>query len=182
MIKSIYTALFFTASIFTSAQVGTDTSGRIGGEGSRITYGGSVNLGVSGGSGGAGISLGISPRVGYLLTNNLEAGLAGSINWGNNSYFSTTMAGIGPFANYYVSRSFFLNALYQHYFFSQKDKYYDLKYSNNEAALYLGGGYLQRIGNSTYMQIGAMYNVLYKSNRSVFGTGFVPNIGLVVGL
>ena len=72
--------------------------------------------------------------------------------------------------------------MYQHYFYKQRDKYNDLSYSGDEAALYLGGGYMQRLGNRTYMQIGGMYNVLYDRDKSVFGGGFVPNIGIVYGL
>ena len=48
--------------------------------------------------------------------------------------------------------------------------------------LYLGGGYMQRIGNNSYLQLGLMYNVLWKENSSIFSSGLVPNIGFVVGL
>ena len=75
-----------------------------------------------------------------------------------------------------------MSGVFQEYFFNQKNKVTQVKYSGDEAALYLGGGYLQRIGNQTYMQIGAMYNVLYKEDQSVFGSGFVPSVGVVFGL
>ncbi len=32
------------------------------------------------------------------------------------------------------------------------------------------------------MQIGGMYNVLYKRDTSIFGGAFVPNIGIIYGL
>ena len=63
-----------------------------------------------------------------------------------------------------------------------KDKYYDYKYNTEENALYLGGGYMQRIRNNSFMQLGLMYNVLWKQNSSVFSSGLVPTIGFVVGL
>ena len=47
---------------------------------------------------------------------------------------------------------------------------------------YLGGGYIQRVGNSAYMQFGAYYNVLYKEESSVLGSGFYPSVGIVFGL
>ena len=92
------------------------------------------------------------------------------------------MVGVGPFANYYFSRSFFLSGMFQEYFINQKDKVNDVKYSGNESALYLGGGYMQRLGERTYMQIGGMYNVLYNRDKSVFAGGFIPHVGIVYGL
>jgi hypothetical protein len=38
------------------------------------------------------------------------------------------------------------------------------------------------MGNNSYLQIGGMYNVLWKQNNSIFSSGFVPNIGVVFGL
>lgn len=92
------------------------------------------------------------------------------------------MLGVGPFANYYFSRSFFLSGMFQQFFIHQKNKTTDYKHSGDESALYLGGGYMQRLGDRTYMQIGAMYNVLYDRDNSYFGSGFIPNIGIVYGL
>jgi len=92
------------------------------------------------------------------------------------------MLGVGPFANYYFSRSFYISGNFQQYFVDQKDKIYNEKYNKDESALYLGAGYMQSIGNRAYMQMGIMYNVLYKENSSVFSSGFIPSIGVVVGL
>lgn len=177
---SVLSLLAFSA--FSYAQFGVGTSVNNSTEKSRWTVGGGANVGFSGGSYGSGISLGITPRVGYMLTDQLETGVAAGITWTNNEYFRSTMFGVGPFANYYIAQNFFLNALYQHYFFNQKDKFYRRDYSADEPALYLGGGYLQRIGGHTFVQIGAMYNVLYRRDSSVFGGGFIPNIGIVTRL
>lgn len=149
---------------------------------SRWTYGVGAGVGVSGGSGGTGTTISISPRIGYRVTDDFEVGVAGGFTWGNSKYYSSTMFGIGPFANYYFGRSFYISGLFQEYFINQKDKYNNQKYSTDEAALYLGAGYMQRIGDRAYMQLGASYNVLYKENSSVFSSGFVPNIGIVFGL
>ena len=92
------------------------------------------------------------------------------------------MFGVGPFANYYFARSFYVGANLQQYFINYKDKFYDYKVNEQETALYLGGGYMQRIGGNSFMQLGVMYNVLWKENSSVFSSGLVPNIGFVVGL
>lgn len=176
------TLLFGLISVSAFAQIGTNLpSAKLGGENSKWTLGGYAGLGGAFGNGG-GTSLYISPRVGYKITENFEAGVAANLTWSNSKYFSSTMIGVGPFANYYFSRSFYLSGMFQEYFINQKDKINNYKYSTNESALYLGGGYMQKLGEHTYMQIGAMYNVLYNPDKSVFGGGFIPSVGIVYGL
>lgn len=143
------------------------------------TFGGGIGVGFGSNSS---FYLSASPRVGYKLTNDLEGGVAGSISWQTSDYYRSTMLGVGPFANYYIARSIYLSANLQHYFIDYKDKYYDFKMNEEETALYLGGGYMQKIGTNSYMQIGVMYNVFWKENESIFSSGFVPSIGFVVGL
>ncbi|MGC4128687.1 MAG: hypothetical protein QM564_03840 [Bergeyella sp.] len=181
--KNILSAFILFSSVIAFAQVGTSLpSTKIGGGDSNWTFGGYAGLGGAFGSGNGGTSVYVMPRVGYKVTENFETGLSGNFTWNNARYYSSTMFGVGPFANYYFSRSFYLSGMYQHYFFNQKNKSTGEKYDGDEAALYLGGGYMQKIGERTYMQIGAMYNVLYDENKSVFGGGFVPNVGIVFGL
>lgn len=180
MKKIVFLSLMFTGFLAFS-QIGTRLpSAQIGD--SKWTVGGYAGLGGAFGSGGGGTTLYITPRVGYKVTENFEAGIAGNFSWSNSRYYSSTMVGVGPFANYYFSRSFFLSGMFQEYFINQKDKVNDVKYSGNESALYLGGGYMQRLGERTYMQIGGMYNVLYNRDKSVFAGGFIPHVGIVYGL
>ena len=180
--KKLILLTFLSVGLIANAQIGTRLpSGTIGGEGSKWTFGGYAGLGGAFGNGG-GVSLYVTPRVGYKVTENFEAGLATNFNWQNSRYYSSTMLGVGPFANYYFGRSFYLSGMFQEYFYSQRDKYNDLKYTGDEAALYLGGGYMQKLSEKVYMQIGGMYNVLYDREKSVFGGGFVPNVGIVYGL
>ena len=159
-----------------------NTSAGLGSADSKWTFGGSAGLGGSFGSNSGGTSVYLSPRVGYKLTDNVETGLAGNLTWTNSQYYSATTVGVGPFLNYYIARNFYLSGLFQEYFFNQNNKLTRQEFSGNEAALYLGGGYMQRIGNGAYMQIGGMYNVLYDNEKSVFGGGFVPSVGVVFGL
>jgi len=177
--KKILLLSMIISGFFLNAQIGTST--QIGGENSKWTFGGYAGLGGAFGNGG-GVSLYVTPRVGYKVTENLETGLASNLTWSNSKYYSSTMIGVGPFLNYYFSRNFYLSGMFQEYFINQKDKVNNLTYSADEAALYLGGGYMQRLGNRTYMQIGGMYNVLYKKDKSVFGGGFIPSVGIVYGL
>lgn len=180
--KKILLSLLVGLGLMVSAQIGTGfPSTKVGGENSKWTVGGYAGLGGAFGNSG-GTSLYITPRVGYKITENFEAGLAGNLTWSNSKYYSSTMVGVGPFANYYFGRNIFVSGMFQEYFVNQRDKTYDLKYSTNEEALYLGGGYMQKLGDHVYMQIGGMYNVLYKKDKSVFSGGFIPNVGIVYGL
>lgn len=180
--KKLLLLSLLAAGFAANAQIGTNLpSAHIGGENSKWTVGGYAGLGGAFGGGG-GTSLYVTPRVGYKVSENFETGIAANFSWANSKYYSSTMLGVGPFANYYFGRSFYLSGMFQEYFVNQRDKIYDLKYNTNEAALYLGGGYMQSLGGRAYMQIGGMYNVLYKKDKSVFGGGFIPNIGIVYGL
>lgn len=142
-------------------------------------FGGSV--GASFGSNSIfGVSL--SPKVGYLVTPDLVLGLtAGYAYWGNR-HFSQNTVNVGPFATYYIGRSFYLSTDFREYFLHYKDKDYNLTAKDEEAALFLGAGYMQRVGSRMYFQIGAAYNVLYKKDKSHFSSGFVPRIGIVFGI
>ncbi len=166
--------LMLSGSAFSQVSIGTTEQNN-----NKWTFGGGIGVGFGSQSS---FYLQASPRVGYRLTDDLEAGVVGSVSWQTSDYYRSTMFGVGPFANYYIARTFYLSANYQHYFINYKDKYYEYKTNEQEDALYLGGGYMQRIGNNSFMQIGVMYNVLWKENSSIFSSGLVPNIGFVVGL
>ncbi|ASK31274.1 hypothetical protein CEY12_14685 [Chryseobacterium sp. T16E-39] len=167
--------LMFSISIFSQVSVGTPSVA----ETNRWTFGGGIGLGFGSNSA---FSLQAAPRVGYRLTEDLEGGVVGSVSWQTSNYYRSTMFGVGPFVNYYFARSFYVGANLQHYFINYHDKFYDYKDNREETALYLGGGYMQRIGGNSFMQLGLMYNVLWKENSSIFSSGLVPNIGFVVGL
>lgn len=174
--KKLGLLLVFTMSCAVSAQ--TETSGTAE---NRWILGGAAGLGGSFGSNGA-TALYLSPRVGYRITSALEAGVAADFTWSNSSYYSTTSVGVGPFLNYIIAENFFLSTLFQEHFFTEKIKPTDVKYTGEEAALYVGGGYVQRIGPNASMRIGGMYNVLYNKNKSIFSSGFVPSVSVVFGL
>lgn len=166
--------LLISGSILSQVAVGAPPENN-----NRWTFGGGIGLGFGSNNY---FNLSAAPRVGYRLTDDLEGGVLGSVSWQKSNAYSSTMFGVGPFLNYYIGRTFFISANYQHYFINYKDKLYDFKTNENEDALYFGGGYMQRIGNNSYLQLGLMYNVLWKENSSIFSSGLVPNIGFVVGL
>ncbi|WP_267403587.1 MULTISPECIES: hypothetical protein [unclassified Chryseobacterium] len=166
--------LMISGAVFSQVAIGASPENN-----NRWTFGGGIGVGFGSNSA---FNLSASPRVGYRLTNDLEAGVLGSVSWQTSDYYRSTLFGVGPFVNYYFARSFYVGANLQQYFINYKDKYYDYKINEQETALYLGGGYMQRIGNNSFMQIGVMYNVLYKENSSFLSSGLIPNIGFVVGL
>lgn len=175
--KKFLTSALLLVGLSAMAQISATTSDSA----SKWTYGGYAGVGGAfGGSGGT--SIYISPRGGYKITEDFEAGIAGNFTWTSNRHHSTIVLGGGPFVNYYFSRNFYATGLFQQYFVNQKIKNSDISGSVNESALYIGGGYMQHLGGKTYMQIGGMYNVLYNSDRSIFSSGFVPSVGVVVGL
>lgn len=145
----------------------------------RWTFGGS--LGFSGGSGGR-FGITVAPRVGYLLSPELEVGVRGSYTWLQSDWYTSNQVGIGPFANYYFPQRFYLGAQFQQNFLGQKMRDGGPTYTTSEAALFLGGGYLMRLGGSASLQLGLMYNVLYKANSNFYSSGLVPSIGVVFGL
>ncbi|SHJ00456.1 hypothetical protein SAMN05443429_107112 [Cruoricaptor ignavus] len=180
--KKLYCVVFAWAAGAASAQVAVSSPTVRAGKESRWTFGGGIGFGLSGGSSGYGTSISISPRVGYLASPELEAGLMGSAGWASGKYYSHSMYGVGPFANYYVLPNLFLHADYRHYFYNWKDKVYDYKTDGDEGTLNLGAGYNVRLGNKAALQVGAYYNVLYKKDSSIFGSGFTPVFGVVFGI
>lgn len=146
---------------------------------SRWTYGGGLGVGFGSGSM---FNLQLSPKVGYMVTNDLEMGIMGNFTWQTADSYKSTMFGVGPFANYYIGRNFYLSSAFQEYFINFENKYTHQKYNTDEAALYLGVGYMSRISSNAFFQVGLSYNVLWKENNSIFASGLVPSVGFVVGL
>lgn len=173
--KKILTLSFLAISILSFSQIAMSPQTSA----NRWTFGGGLGLGFGSNSS---FNLQVSPRVGYKITDQLEAGMIGNVSWQTSDFYKSTMFGIGPFANYYFARSFFVGANLQQYFINSTEKYNNYKYSTDETALYLGGGYMQSIGNNAFAQFGIMYNVLWKERSSIFSSGFIPSVGFVVGL
>ena len=145
----------------------------------RWTYGGNVGLGF--GSNGY-FNLQLTPRVGYRVADDLEMGLLGSLSLQTSKFYKSTVVGVGPFANYYIGRSLFISGNFQQHFINYTDKYSNQKLNRDESVLLLGGGYMQKVSEGSYFQVGLMYNVLWKENSSIYSSGLVPSVGFVVGL
>lgn len=136
------------------------------------------NIGVSGQNGGWDISL--APRLGYQMAENLEAGF--NINYTFGKQYSTKyqILGIGPEINYHFS-GLFAGVAYLYNSVWTKSKF-GKGIHIDENALFLGGGYRHHIGGNTYLMGGIRYNVLYKKEKSIFSSAFLPYFGVSVGL
>lgn len=173
--KKIFTLGLIVINILAYSQIAMNS----GKQSNRWTFGGGLGVGFGSNSY---FNLQVSPRVGYKITDQLEGGIIGNVSWQSSDYYKSTMFGVGPFVNYYFARSFFIGANLQQYFINSKEKFTGYKFDTDETALYLGGGYMQSVGNNAFVQFGIMYNVLWKERSSIFSSGFIPSVGFVVGL
>lgn len=173
--KKIFTLGLIVINILAYSQIATNS----GKQSNRWTFGGGLGVGFGSNSY---FNLQVSPRVGYKITDQLEGGIIGNVSWQSSDYYKSTMFGVGPFVNYYFARSFFIGANLQQYFINSKEKFTGYKFDTDETALYLGGGYMQSVGNNAFVQFGIMYNVLWKERSSIFSSGFIPSVGFVVWL
>ncbi|AMD85480.1 hypothetical protein SAMN05444369_11828 [Capnocytophaga haemolytica] len=144
----------------------------------RWTYGGNIGLTFS--EWGTGFT--VTPRLGYKVTEDFEVAAQVNYNLQHTRYYRNQFLGVGPSLTYYILRNFYVSSSFEHYFVSQKDKDTKKTFTTEEDALYIGGGYMQQLGERVYMQIGVSYNVLYKKDSSIFSTGIVPNVGIIIGL
>ncbi len=146
---------------------------------SKWVYGGNAGVGFAGGND---LTIYATPSLGYKISNDLIAGIDGNFSWRKSNYSKSTIFGVGPFLRYFIGRQFYASADYRHYFINQKIKNTGTSYSAKEGTLNLGAGYLQPLGSNAYLKMGANYNVLYKKDKSIMGSPFVPYIGVVFGL
>lgn len=173
--KKLFSLSLMLVSVLSFSQIAMSS----GTQTNRWTFGGGLGVGFGSNSY---FNLQVSPRVGYKITEQLEGGVIGNVSWQTSDYYKSTMFGVGPFMNYYFARSFFIGANLQQYFINSEEKFTGYKFDTDETALYLGGGYMQPLGNNAFVQFGIMYNVLWKERSSIFSTGFIPSVGFVVGL
>ncbi len=185
MVKRILSRFGFVLLLLISIEYKGQTSNELDSEPvkeSRWRIGGSLGLGGSFGSGGSQMVLGVSPRIGYRIGENLELGVKVSGTWQNSKYYTSSLYSFGPYLHYDLIENLYLNSSFMMNFLNQKDKLSQSKYTDNEPALWLGLGYALPMGNTMYMHFGAQYNILYKKTDSMFSSGFQPSVGFSIGL
>lgn len=140
-------------------------------------FGGDIGLGVNSNS----TDVYVAPRVGYALTENLEVALNVNYTFRKANNYKMNIFGVGPELSYYF-QGLFANVSYRYHTSSVKNDYTDRYVTHNENALLVGGGYQYFIGGNTYVRAGVQYNLLYKKDRSIFSSAFMPYFGISVGL
>lgn len=122
----------------------------------------------------------VSPSAGYMLMDNLEAGITVGYQYAKNDFYKSNLFSGGPYANYYIMPELFARAHYEYFTGNQTIKRNDYKVDFDESALWIGGGY-QSTGPIRF-QAGLMYNVLYKENKSIFSSALRPFAGASISL
>lgn len=151
----------------------------------RLYIGGGLGFGISSYS----TSLMVAPMVGYRLSPSFDIG--GRFTYAYNRYedpytntkYSFNDFGLGAFVRYYL---FFFNDLFLHaeyeainyeYIDSQGGVYLDPdKQRRWMSGLYFGGGYRQWIGQTAFIDIAVLWNVIndiyVTTNNPIFRIGF----------
>jgi hypothetical protein len=152
---------------------------------------------VGGGLGGGGLQggyiLSVTPSLGYRVTDRFHAG----VNFGyfysrqklpylDGSYDLIKNRVISPslFARFFPIDVVFLQVMPEFNFVKQTFEQFssftqqttEQEFKNNIPAVLVGGGYAQRLGNSSYMMVSVMYDIVQNPNspyyrQPVFGGG-----------
>jgi hypothetical protein len=132
----------------------------------RLFTGGSANIGFSNGA----TMLGITPQLGYSLTNWLDAGITFNLNYiSQRDYYTTnkirqTTFGPGAFVRIFPVNFLFATAQYEYNMIHQKQiisPQPDIKTSVSANSLLLGAGYAggRERGSNTYYYLSVMWDV-----------------------
>lgn len=127
------------------------------------------------------INVGITPLVGYKITDEFSAGL--QITYQFVKIFETKIRnyGGGPFLRYNITEKFFGYTEYEYlnYGFIGSQAIERLDFYS----WFVGIGYSEPIGSKVSFNITALYNVLYgDGDNSPYASPFVFRAGIVVGL
>ncbi len=145
----------------------------------RLVYGGGVILNFSN----YGTALGLTPRIGYKVTERYVAGVGLSyIYVSADQYNSNNYAG-SIFNNFRVLDEVFLHAEmeYGRTQYKQSTVLGEQKFSVEYPALLVGGGYQQSGGGRVGLSITVLYDVIQDRN-SPYRNGLVYRGGIFVGL
>lgn len=138
------------------------------------------NLGLSFGSNDY-FGFGISPFVGYQFTKNIEGGVTIGYQYAKWKEYKQNLFSVGPYLNYYPVDFLFIRVHYEYYTGNEKYRNTSVKRAFDENALWIGGGYSSNSGPVRFY-VGLMYDLLYKSDSSVFSSGLRPIAGVSISI
>ena len=141
----------------------------------RIFFGGNIGLQF-----GTVTFIDISPLVGYQLTEKFSAGIGATYQFyryrDRFNDFSTNIYGGRVFSKYNILENIFAHAEYE----VLNLEAFDLEKRLNVTSILLGGGYRQRLGGRTYLNLLVLWNI----NESAYSPYRNPIIrgGISIGL
>lgn len=123
--------------------------------------------------------LSVYPQLGYLIAPKLETGVTAGYQYSSWKEAKSNLFSFGPYLNFYPFSGLFLRSQYEYFTGKTKSKFNSYSTSYDEDALWLGGGY--RSGGRVSFYAGAMYNVLWDKENSIFSNGVRPVAGVSIG-
>ena len=174
---AIFGLIFLLIAITSSAQI----NGGLGQNfGERISFGGNFGLGF-----GSITYVNLSPRIGYKFTEEFTGGLGyiyQYISYDKSVYgfpFQSTTYGGSVFGRYRFLETFFATAEFQSLNLPKFDLDLNQRGRIDIPVLFVGGGYLQAIGEKSYISFSVLYDIIdnrYSPYQNpVIQIGFVAN-------
>lgn len=160
--------LLFSVPVFSQLGMATNFGKwRVGG-GLGVSFGDNNYFGLS-----------VYPNIGYMIAPRVEGGVTAGYQYSSWKDVKSNLFSFGPYMNFYPLNELFLRGHYEYFTGNSKIKGQSGSNSYDEDALWLGGGY--RSGGKVSFYAGAMYNVLWKKDESIFSNGLRPIVGVSVG-
>jgi len=155
---------------------------------SQISVGSAVQEGKWRVGGGLGLNFGnngyfgfnVAPSVGYMLSPKLETGVSVGYQYSKSDFYKSNLFSGGPYLNYHVMQGLFARGHYEYFTGTQEYLSTNQEFDIDESALWLGAGY--STPGPVRVQMGLIYNVLYKENESVFSSPIRPFGGVAISL
>lgn len=176
MKKLVFIALFSFPLIFT-AQFSDDQSS--GDSENKWYTGGGIQLGFSNVS----TVIGVSPLIGYNITDELSAGAGLNITYFKSGSFSSTLLGGRLFSRYLITPNIFARTEFHMTSVESNFAGREEEEASSERewvpAWFVGGGYRQSIGNRTFLNVSIMWDVIEDEN-SPYTNPFISG-GVTIG-
>ncbi|MEM9339536.1 MAG: hypothetical protein AAGA66_12455 [Bacteroidota bacterium] len=148
----------------------------------KVFYGG--GFGFS--SGAASTNVGLSPFVGYRITQRLLAGFGINYQYVRFKRANTSISNYGwnVFTRYNLARQFFIQTEFEQLnfeFFTGSNEQTERDLYN---AMYVGAGYSESLGGRAAFSVSALYNVLYNAadDPQPYNSPWLIRAGLGVGI
>lgn len=165
--------LLFIAPFFVNAQADFSKNSSFK---DRIYTGGNVDFSISN----IVTSIGVSPLVGYMVTERFSVGVGGTYQVNRFRQIDLTLNnyGVRTFARYNVTQEFFAYTEYEYLIFEFNDGASEVQ-SEGFSSFFVGGGYAVPVSKNISFLAIALYNLTYDDFRSPYPSPIVLRGGIV---